>query len=194
MKFIIPIVVLFICTYFVYESAKFEIGDNDQVVITQFGKVSGPAYMIPGEYFKLPIIQKANYYKKNQILSEIKHEIPTKEYEIIFWQSKCFWRIIDPIKYYQNLNSYKLAKDYVFDIVAYEERTIVTTHILSEITMTDGPDSEGDYKCQYGLEEEIINVSQPKLNEFGIKFVSYEAKIKNTGRKIIPNKTLNADG
>ncbi len=194
MKFICVIVALAIITIFLYESAKLEIGDNDQVVITQFGKVSGPAYTVPGEYFKLPIIQKANYYKKNQFLSELKQEIPTKEYEIIFWQSKCLWKIIDPIKFYQTLNSYKLAKRFVVDDVGHRERTIISSYEFSDLLMSREYDEGRVFKCPYEIEYKIKELSQHKLDVFGIKLVGYEAQIQNIGRKMLPDNGMKKDG
>jgi modulator of FtsH protease HflC len=194
MKLISKIIVFAICIFFLYESARFKIADNELAVITQFGKLTGSVYKVPGEYFKIPLIQKVNYFKKNQFLSEVVQEVPTREYEILLWQSRSFWKIIDPIKYYKNLNSYNLAKDIVFDIVGHSERTIVTTYELVKLTMSEETDNEGNYKCQYDIEDKIKDLSQPKLNDFGIKLVGYEAKIKNTGKKLLPNKTLNSDG
>lgn len=188
MKFISVLVTLTILVCLLYEDARFVIGDNDQVVITQFGKVAGPAYKIPGEYFKLPFIQKANYFRNNQFLSKIEQEIPTKEYEIVLYSSRIYYEIIDPIKYYQNLNSYKLAQDYIFDCVGHWERTIVTSHELSGLIIPEEPDDEGNFKCQHEVEHKIKVLSQPKLNYFGINLVGYEAKIHNTGRRIVPNR------
>ena len=57
---IIPIAIVLIAVF----SAAYIVDETEQVVITQFGKAIGDAKTEPGLYFKVPMIQQANYFPK----------------------------------------------------------------------------------------------------------------------------------
>ena len=118
---------------FSYYDARYVLGDDDQVVITQFGKVIGEAKIVPEEYFKIPIIQKAHYFKKNLHMSEWESEIPTKDKEFLILKNRAFWKIVNPILYLKTLNSYNLTYDSVIDHIGEAQRLFVTTHSLSDL-------------------------------------------------------------
>lgn len=183
MKNIIVIAGLAISIFLLYEDARFEIGDNDQVVITQFGKVAGPACKVPGEYFKIPFVQKTNYFKKNHLLSKAAQEIQTKDHEIILCSSTIYWEIADPIKFYQTLRSDQTAKMWLSENIGALERANVRSHELSGLILSGVPDGEGNLKFKNEIEQKIKDLSQEKLDVFGINLVGYEAKIHNTGRR-----------
>ena len=54
-------------TFFLYQSSKYVIDENEQVLIIQFGNVT-KAQTESGTYYKIPVIQKTHYYKKIFIL------------------------------------------------------------------------------------------------------------------------------
>lgn len=76
-KYIALIVALLALIFISYENARFIVDDDEMVVITQFGKLVEETHKVPGEYFKIPFIQKTHYFKKYIILLEEIHEIPT---------------------------------------------------------------------------------------------------------------------
>lgn len=58
---IIPLIIILIAIF----SGAYVIDETEQVVITQFGKSIGAAKTAPGLYFKIPVIQQANFFPKN---------------------------------------------------------------------------------------------------------------------------------
>jgi len=130
---IVLIVVIVAISFFAYQNSRYVLKDDDQVVITQLGKVVGEAKVVPGEYFKIPIIQKTHYFRKAFYLSEKSQQIPTKDKIFLLLKARAFWKISDPVQYYKKLNSYELAKAFVLDHTGAAERNFVISHTLSEL-------------------------------------------------------------
>ncbi|WP_459925971.1 SPFH domain-containing protein [Desulfatiferula olefinivorans] len=154
--------------------------DDDQVVITQFGKIIGEAVIVPGEYFKVPFIQKVHYFKKNFFLSESMQEIPTRDKEYIKVQSSSFYKISDPIAYYKKLNSYNLAKDFVLKHTGSAEREIVTSNTLVEIfKITDSNQIFENANFNPILQYQIRQMAKKSIkNErAGVELCNFEAKV-----------------
>ena len=59
--YLIPLAII----AFVFYSAAYTVNETEQVVITQFGRIVGKPKIDPGLKFKIPFIQKANYFNKN---------------------------------------------------------------------------------------------------------------------------------
>jgi membrane protease subunit HflC len=57
----IPLAVLLIVLF----AAIYIVDETEQVVITQFGKPVGEPKTKPGLYFRIPVVQQANYFAKN---------------------------------------------------------------------------------------------------------------------------------
>ena len=62
--------------FFAYQNSKYVVTEGDQVVVTQFGKVT-KSQTGPGTFYKIPIIQKTHYYKKQIQTAESSHPVPT---------------------------------------------------------------------------------------------------------------------
>ncbi|MGV7224748.1 MAG: hypothetical protein ACQ9MH_24920 [Nitrospinales bacterium] len=63
MKYIISIIASLALLFISYANARFIVKDDEMVVMTQFGKLVGKTHKVPGEYFKIPFIQKTHYLK-----------------------------------------------------------------------------------------------------------------------------------
>jgi membrane protease subunit HflC len=62
--FLIPLAII----AFVIYSAAYMVDETEQVVVTQFGRIVGEPKTDPGLKFKVPFIQKANYFNKNLLV------------------------------------------------------------------------------------------------------------------------------
>jgi membrane protease subunit HflC len=58
------VIILIVAAVLVYNAA-YIVNETEQVVITQFGRIMGEPIKDPGLKFKIPFIQKANYFAKN---------------------------------------------------------------------------------------------------------------------------------
>ena len=177
-KYIIPIVVLLAILFISYEDARYLVKDDEMVVITQFGKLVGKAQTVPGEYFKIPFIQKTHYLKKYIVLLEENHEIPTLDKYYLKLKLRIQWKINDPSAFYMNFNSYKLTKNFIGDEVGKAARQIVTSHKsddpIFEIVKSG---SDNSTSCPY-LEYEIKKMAQDEISKTGLHLVHVGAQIQ----------------
>jgi membrane protease subunit HflC len=61
-KFLIVLAIIVAIAIF---SGAYVIDETEQVIVTQFGKPVGKPKTAPGLYFKIPILQHANFFPKN---------------------------------------------------------------------------------------------------------------------------------
>ena len=163
-------------TIFFYQSSKYVIDENEQVVIIQFGKVT-KAQTEPGTYYKIPVIQKTHYYKKNIHTAESSHQVPTLDKKFLLLKTRAFWKISNPIFYFKSVYSFSNAKNRVIDITEPAGRMVITSHNLDEIVnLTDIKEPE-NLQSKRDIELEILEISKSKLQEFGIGLINIEAKI-----------------
>ena len=173
---IVTIIAAIAICIFVYYHSRYVISDDEQVVITQFGKVVGEK-AVPGEYFIIPVVQKIHYFTKKFFLTEWKAEIPTKEKKFLSLKIKAFWQISDPIEYYKTLNSDNLAKNFIMDQVGIVVRNFIVSHTITELVGKDDvielKDAEYDYRVAFSL----IEIAKPPIAKSGISLSNIEARV-----------------
>ncbi len=173
---LIEIIFIVAVTVFLYQSSKYVIDKNEQVVIIQFGKVT-KAQMEPGTYYKIPVIQKTHYYKKNIHTAESSHQVPTLDKKFLLLKIQAFWKISDPILYFKSVYSFNNAKNRVTDISEPAGRMVITSHNLDEIVNLADIREPENLQSKRDIELEILEISKSKLLEFGIGLTNIEAKI-----------------
>jgi len=194
MKFktlIIPIIIVLIAFF----SAAYTVDETEQVVITQFGKAIGKPQKDPGIYFKIPLIQNANYFPKNLLEWDgDPGQIPTLDKTFIWVDTFSRWKIVDPLKFFQTVNNVVGALARLDDIIDPAVRNFITSYALIEtvrrtnreldtfeigidqVKKTDlGEVTMGRGKITKG----ILEQAQPKLEKFGIKLVDVKIKRLN---------------
>ena len=106
-KVIIVLVIIGLIGLF---SSAFVVDETQQVVITQFGKAVGKPIVKPGLYFKIPMVQKANYFPKNLLEWDgDPGQIPTLDKTYIWVDTFARWKIVDPLKFFQTVNNVMLS-------------------------------------------------------------------------------------
>ncbi len=135
---IVGVIAVFV---FVLFSSAYIVGETEQVVITQFGKVVGVPKIDPGLKFKIPFIQKASYFPKNlQEWDGDPGQVPTKDKTYIWVDTFARWKIVDPIKYFQTVNNMVSALGRLDDIIDPAMRNFFTSYRLVEsVRNTDRP-------------------------------------------------------
>ena len=194
MKFktlVIPIIIVLIAFF----SAAYTVDETEQVVITQFGKAIGQPKKDPGIYFKIPLIQYANYFPKNLLEWDgDPGQIPTLDKTFIWVDTFSRWKIVDPLKFFQTVNNVVGALARLDDIIDPAVRNFITSYALIEtvrktdreldtfemgidqVKKTDlGAVTMGREKITKG----ILEQAQPKLEKFGIKLVDVKIKRLN---------------
>ncbi|MGI8892189.1 MAG: SPFH domain-containing protein, partial [Bacteroidia bacterium] len=92
-KEITGVVVVAILVMLAYTSI-FIIDETQQAIITQFGKPVGKPRTQPGMNFKIPFIQKVQFFDKRYLEWDgDANQVPTKDKKFIFVDSYARWEI-----------------------------------------------------------------------------------------------------
>jgi membrane protease subunit HflC len=123
--------------------ALYIVSETNQVIVTQFGEPIGGAITKAGVHFKMPFIQKTNYFEKRWLEWEgAANEIPTKDKKYIWVETYCRWRISDPLRFFQRVQDERRAHSRLDDIVDGETRNAVANHDLIEIVRSSNREFE----------------------------------------------------
>ena len=189
---IIPLIIILIAIF----SGAYVIDETEQVVITQFGKSIGSAKTAPGLYFKIPVIQQANFFPKNLLEWDgDAGQVPTLDKTFISVDTFARWKIVDPLKFFQTVNNVLGAQARLDDIIDPAVRNFITSYPLIE-TVRDTNRELDTFEAGIDRDDEertlgtittgrgkitlgILNQAQPKLKDFGIELVDVEIKRLN---------------
>ncbi|QTA92774.1 protease modulator HflC [Desulfonema magnum] len=197
MKFKGIISVFAIVAFFLAYASAYVVDEREQVVLTRFGKVVRTR-IEPGLDFKIPILEKANYFPKNlQEWDGDPGQIPTLDKTYIWVDAFARWKIVDPVKFFQTVSNMYSAIGRLDDIIDPAVRNFITSYSLIETvrktnrkldTLEIGlEDVQKDHKAtQYTITtgrekitEGILKQAQPKLDKFGIELVDVKIKRLN---------------
>ncbi len=187
------IIIIAVAALILIYNAAYTINETEQVVITQFGRIVGKPKKEPGLKFKIPFIQKANYFHKNLLEWDgDPGQIPTLDKTFIWVDTFARWKIIDPVLFFQTVNNRFAAVGKLNDIIDPAVRNFITSHSLIEavrnssrqmdtfeIGIDDNRKQDVTYAIKVGREiitQGILKQAQPKLAKFGIKLVDVKVK------------------
>jgi len=187
------VIILVIAIILVYNSA-YIVDETEQVIITQFGRITGEPKKSPGLRFKIPFIQQANVFNKNLLdWDGDPGQIPTLDKTFIWVDTFARWKIVEPIKFFQTVNNRFNAIGKLNDIIDPAVRNYITSYSLieavrksnkelgiDEIGLEDvKKDQRASYSITFGREKitkGIMEQAQPKLTQFGIELVDVKIK------------------
>ncbi|MBW1901065.1 MAG: protease modulator HflC [Deltaproteobacteria bacterium] len=194
MKIKALIIVIAVLLFVLYHSV-YVVDETNQVILTQFGKVIGEAKSSPGLQFKIPFIQKPNFFPKNLLEWDgTPGEIPTQDKTYIWVDTFARWKIVDPLRFFKTVYNENGAQSRLDDILDSEVRNKITSHSLIETVRKSnrsldtfevedlgdearviGQISLGRQKIVNGIMENAT----PKLADFGIELVDLKIKRLN---------------
>ena len=103
--------VIFAAVLIVIRAGTFIVDETQQAIITQFGEPRGEPITEPGLHFKLPFVQKTNYFDKRFLEWDgDADDMPTKDKRFISVDTYARWRITDPLKFFQQLRDERGAR------------------------------------------------------------------------------------
>lgn len=183
------------------------VSETEQVVITQFGEAVGTPKTTPGIYPKMPFIQKTNYFPKTLLEWDgDPGQINTLDKTYIWIDNFARWRIVDPLKYFQNVKTEERAHSYLDDILDSAIRNLITKYPLietvrnsnremeiSELDVNDVKEISPLGKVEMGrdkLVKQVLVQARPKLAAYGIEL--FDVKIKRLNyREEVRNSVYN---
>lgn len=171
------------------------VSETNQVIITQFGEPIGAAVTSPGMHFKVPFIQKANYFEKRWLEWDgDANQIPTRDKKYIWVDTYCRWRVSDPLVFYQRVKDERGAHSRLDDVVDGETRNVIASYDLIEIVRSTNREfnlseesalldySEVIGKIQVGrgrIAEMILEKASKITPEFGVELKDVRIKRVN---------------
>ncbi len=189
-KGILIVIVVAAAAFLVYNAA-YTVDETEQVIITQFGRIVGTPKTDPGLRFKVPFIQRANYFAKNLLdWDGDPGQIPTLDKTFIWVDTFARWKITDPVKFFQTVNNQFNAVGKLNDIIDPAVRNFITSHSLIEAVRkssrsldTSDVEIEDRIRTSYAvtvgrekITQGILKQAQPKLAQFGIELVDVKIK------------------
>lgn len=167
------------------------VDETEQVIITQFGDPVGEAVTQPGLKFKIPVVQRANFFDKRYLEWDgDRNQIPTKDKKFIFVDTYARWQITDPLQFFKRLRDERGAQSRLDDILDGETRNAIASHDLGEVVRsTDrNPDSAAtiteivdDTLADIAVGRDSIQVkiqqlSNQRAEDLGLKILDFRFK------------------
>jgi membrane protease subunit HflC len=173
-------------------NGMYTINEFDQVIVTQFGEIQGPARSKPGLHFMVPVIQEIQRFDKRWLEWDgSPNEIPTKDKKYIWMDTYARWRISDPVRFYERLRDEQSAQSRLDDIIDGEVRNVVASHDLIDLVRTGSREferteaQEGEredvttFRATIGREKlakRILEKAQAVMPEYGIELADIQFK------------------
>jgi membrane protease subunit HflC len=158
-KIILYIVAAIVALVLLAQST-FIVKETEQAIITQFGKPVGDAIEEAGLKFKVPFIQKANYFD-NRFLEwdGDPNQVPTKDKKFIFVDTYARWHITDPLQFFKRLRNERGAQSRLDDILDGETRDFIANHNLEEAVRTSNRTPVSSGVLSELITDTLINIS-----------------------------------
>ena len=172
------------------------VDETQQVVILQFGQPKGEPDTTAGLKVKIPFIQKALYFDKRFLEWDgDPNEVPTRDKRFIHVDTYARWRITDPLKYYQRLQTELGAQSRLDDILDGETRNVIASHDLIEVVRSSnreftvspevvagGSAPDTTETIEQGREKlalEVLRNAQARTEDLGIEILDFRFKRLN---------------
>jgi modulator of FtsH protease HflC len=164
--FIIAVLVVVIGLFFLGASPLFVVDITQNAIVVQLGK---PVRNItePGLYVKVPFIQEVTYFDKRLLDYDTQaQDVITQDKKTLLLDNYAKWRIIDPLKVYQNFQTQRGALQRLNDIIYSELRVELGRHDLLEIV--------ADHRAE--LMKIVTQRSHEKASAYGIEIQDVRIK------------------
>jgi membrane protease subunit HflC len=140
-KIHIILTILIVLAIIVISSGVYVLDETQQAIVTQFGKPVGEPRTEPGLQYKVPFIQKVQFFDKRYLEWDgDPNQVPTRDKRFIHVDTYARWEIIDPLQFYIRLRDERSAQSRLDDILDGETRVAVAGHDLLEIVRSTNRD------------------------------------------------------
>lgn len=142
-------------------------GEDEYKLIRQFGKVS-TIRDHAGLSFKIPFVQSVDTLPKELLLYDLaQSDVITMDKKTMIADSYVLWKITDPLKFAQTLNSSMSAAEGRIDAVVYNS----LKNVISSMNQNDIISSR-----KGGLDDKILENVGNSMESYGITIVAIETK------------------
>jgi len=108
--------------------------EDEQMLVTQMGHLIQEPDTAAGFHLITPLISQAYVYKKNLIEwhSEVA-EMPTRDDKFVAIESFAYWKISDPVSFYQSVKTIETAEKRLTDLLDGMLRDEIARYSLAEL-------------------------------------------------------------
>jgi modulator of FtsH protease HflC len=182
----------------VFQSA-YILQEKEQVVVTQFGKPIGEAVTDPGLHFKMPFVQKANFFEKRYMEWDgDPNQVPTKDKKFIFVDTYARWQITDPLQFFKRLTNERGAQSRLDDILDGETRNFIAKNNIEEAVRTSNRDLQQSDTLsttvadslveilvgRQQIQQSILESSNKQASDLGIEILDFRFKRINYVKEV----------
>ncbi len=190
-KKIIILIVLGISLLILIGQSVYIVNEQEQVVITQFGKPVGDAVTDAGIHFKAPFTQTANFFDKRYLEWDgDPNQVPTKDKKFIYVDAYARWQITDPLQFYKRLTNERGAQSRLDDIIDGETRDYIANHNIEELVRNSNrvpttTDSTSEpladtlltvYTGREKIEKMVLVTANERASDLGIVILDFRIK------------------
>ncbi len=156
----------------------FVVKETEQVVITQFGKPVGDPILNAGLHFKVPFIQKANFFEKRIMKWDGEpNQIPTRDKKYIWVDVTARWRIGDPLLFLQRIGTIATAHSRLDGIIDSIVRNFVSNNELIELVRSEGWEDAKKLLQEAGIEDYRLILAEESVEELDQPLVKGRERI-----------------
>ena len=211
------IIILIVIIGIVIAGPLYVINEGEQAVVVQLGKITN-VVTNAGLHVKVPFIDEVVRYPKRIMAWDGEARIvPTAERQFIFVDVVARWRIADPKKFYESINTVDAAYSKLAEIIDSEVRTVVAENPLRESvrnsniimerstgtdalglgdnieveiissTVQSGSNHEPISRGRRQLAEEILARSRRMVPEYGIELIDVVTRQISYSAELTPS-------
>jgi modulator of FtsH protease HflC len=189
----IIIVVIAVIAIYIISNSFFILDETQQAIVTQFGKPVGGPRTEPGPNFKLPVLQKVQFFDKRYLKWDgDPNQVPTQDKKFIFVDTYARWQITDPLQFFIRLRDERSGQSRLDDILDGETRNAVASFELLDIVRSTNRDPEvsEEYMAELEvldkitvgrerIEALILQRANQRTSDLGIKILDFRFKRMN---------------
>lgn len=171
----------------------FILNETQQAIVTQFGKPVGEPRTEPGLNFKIPFIQKIQFFDKRYLEWDgDSNQVPTKDKKFIFVDTYARWQITDPLQFFIRLKDERQGQSRLDDILDGETRNAIASNELLDIVRSTNrkPDITEEFfeefeeleEIEIGrakIEKMILEKANDRCSDLGIRILDFKFKRMN---------------
>ncbi|MBD1395702.1 protease modulator HflC [Pontibacter sp. JH31] len=152
-------------------TSMFVLDETQQAIVTQFGRPVGEPRTQPGLHFKIPIIQKVQFFDKRYLEWDgDSNQVPTKDKKFIFVDTYARWQIINPLQFFIRLRDERSGQSRLDDILDGETRNAIASHDLLDIVRSTNREPEVSDALMEDLDNlDDITVGRDKIEALVLK-------------------------
>jgi membrane protease subunit HflC len=194
----ILLIILAVAVISVGLSGIFILDETQQAIVTQFGKPVGQPRTEPGMNFKVPFIQRVQFFDKRFLEWDGDvNQVPTKDKTFILVDTYARWEITDPLQFFIRLRDERSGQSRLDDILDGETRNAVAGHDLLEIVRSSNrtPEVVEDYMEEIEvledikvgrskIEAQVLTRANQRTQDLGIRILDFRFKRMNYAQEV----------